>query len=101
MNKICERQAKMAKYDGRFCPSTVNILERNKLASSNFFTTQVSQYKFEVECDGTSSVVNVQAKTCTYRMWELTGIPYKHAIAAIKDSRLQPDDFVDGCYTKT
>ena len=50
---------------------------------------------------GTESfAVDLIGKTCTCRLFELTGIPCPHALACIWSSGLQPFDYVDDCYKK-
>ncbi|KAM5576700.1 hypothetical protein ABKV19_007515, partial [Rosa sericea] len=55
----------------------------------------------EVETfEGTKNVVNLTARTCTCRMWDLSGVPCKHAVSAIYNNRADPEDFVADCYLK-
>ncbi|KAL0378604.1 UNVERIFIED_CONTAM: hypothetical protein Sradi_3165900 [Sesamum radiatum] len=44
-------------------------------------------------------VVNLQNHTCTCRKWDLTGIPCNHGMSAICSQSLEPEDFVNPCYT--
>ncbi|KAK4405010.1 hypothetical protein Sango_0869600 [Sesamum angolense] len=37
--------------------------------------------------------------TCTCRKWDLTGIPCKHGMSAICSQSLEPQDFVNPCYS--
>lgn len=39
-------------------------------------------------------------KTCTCCLWELVGIPCRHAIVAMSHEKLDPKTFVDKCYSK-
>lgn len=61
---------------------------------------------------GDQCVVNMPKRECTCRRWELTGIPCKHAVAAINDMAKHnkesidnqvaiPEDYVSPCYWLT
>lgn len=45
--------------------------------------------------------VDLTAKTCTCRRWDLSGIPCQHAIAAIYAKEHDPTDYVDDWYSQT
>ncbi|KAL8483715.1 hypothetical protein ACS0TY_026410 [Phlomoides rotata] len=49
--------------------------------------------------DGTQVCVNLDEHTCSCRMWELSGIPCKHAISAITHKRENIEDFVSDWYS--
>ncbi|KAL0346562.1 UNVERIFIED_CONTAM: hypothetical protein Scaly_1672200 [Sesamum calycinum] len=48
--------------------------------------------------DGARYTVDLKEKTCSCRLWDLTGIPCNHAMSAISAQVLDPDDFVHECY---
>ena len=57
--------------------------------------------KFQVTFLGAESfVVDLRAKDCTCRGFELSGIPCPHALSCIWASGLNPVDFVDEWYKK-
>ncbi|CAL2240110.1 unnamed protein product [Prunus armeniaca] len=43
-------------------------------------------------------VVDLRARTCSCRRWDLCGIPCGHAISAIFQRDESPIDYVDDCY---
>jgi len=43
-------------------------------------------------------IVNFSNKSCTYKSWEFSGIPCSHAIAVIREDRLNPCNFVHDYY---
>lgn len=53
-----------------------------------------------VKVRGSSCSVNLQNKTCSCRVWDLTGIPCCHGVTAIQEARKNPIDFVEKCYSK-
>jgi hypothetical protein len=44
--------------------------------------------------------VNLEAKTCGCRKWDVTGIPCNHACAAIIKARQKPEDYVSNFFKK-
>ncbi|WVZ87149.1 hypothetical protein U9M48_033836 [Paspalum notatum var. saurae] len=53
-----------------------------------------------VKCgSGYKCVVKLDARTCSCKKWELTGIPCKHAIAFITSLREPLEKYVDMCYS--
>ena len=44
-------------------------------------------------------IVDLDKKECTCRGWQLTGLPYVHAIAFIGTRRVELEDFVDHYYS--
>ncbi|XP_016185103.1 uncharacterized protein LOC107626718 [Arachis ipaensis] len=49
---------------------------------------------FEVHMQKHKVGVNLQSKTCTCNVWQLTGMPCRHAVAAMAKMGLKPEDFV-------
>lgn len=57
--------------------------------------------KFEVDTFfGSRKVVDLVARTCSCRLWDLTGVPCAHAISAIYAQRELPEDYVSDYYKK-
>ncbi|GKE66210.1 mutator type transposase [Tanacetum coccineum] len=83
LNNMCEV---IAKCDGPLTPNATKLF--------NVIKKKAAQYKVEWNRDdkyqvtgptGDQCVVTMSIKVCTCRRWELIGIPYKHAMAAIND----------------
>ncbi|XP_020972458.1 uncharacterized protein LOC110269143 [Arachis ipaensis] len=49
---------------------------------------------FEVHCRNHKVGVNLEERTCTCNLWQLTGMPCRHAVAARSKMDLRPEDFV-------
>ncbi|KAL0446319.1 UNVERIFIED_CONTAM: hypothetical protein Slati_1759800 [Sesamum latifolium] len=47
---------------------------------------------------GSQFSVDLEMRTCTCRIWQLSGIPCKHACSAIFNQNLQPEDMVHPYY---
>ncbi|KAL6228507.1 hypothetical protein ACLB2K_002456 [Fragaria x ananassa] len=102
MSRIRMRREKMGAYHGNTCPKIRKVIEKNKVKAAEQCTATFSgELKAEVEnISGTKNVVVVGLRTCTCRIWDLTGIPCKHAISTLSGLRLEPDDYVSPCYLK-
>ncbi|KAL7243883.1 hypothetical protein ACSBR1_016155 [Camellia fascicularis] len=59
-----------------------------------------SDLKFEVDYYDTTYVVDLRARTCGCRDWDLTGIPCKHAISCIYLTREKPEAYVHNYFSK-
>ncbi|KAK4397033.1 hypothetical protein Sango_1539900 [Sesamum angolense] len=54
---------------------------------------------YQISCyDGNQYSVDLEMRTCTCRIWQLSGIPCKHACSAIFNQNLQPEDMVHPYY---
>ncbi|XP_012846546.1 PREDICTED: uncharacterized protein LOC105966532 [Erythranthe guttata] len=104
MTRFQVKRAGMLKHNGKIGPNIFKKLEKIKTASGNCFPTWSGGMVFEVECYEGVSVkqcsVNLEAKTCTCRMWDVSGIPCKHAVSAIFLNKQQPEDYLHPCFSR-
>jgi len=56
-------------------------------------------HRFEVSRWDVKVDVNITERTCTCRLWQLTGLPCRHACAAMLYLNLKPEDYVDELLT--
>ena len=68
------KKVSMAKYGSPICPAIQDKLENNNHDSRNCF----------------AYVIDMGARSCSCRMWDLTCILCKHAVPAIQMSRENP-----------
>lgn len=79
-------------------PRIRGILEKNK-EGQWCLTRSAGCNKFEVtHQSGRQFVVNLQDRTCSYRSYDLNGIPCPHACAAISKFHGNLEAYVDDCY---
>ncbi|GKU99939.1 hypothetical protein SLEP1_g12713 [Rubroshorea leprosula] len=56
---------------------------------------------YEVDDNGEATyIVNVERKTCTCRVWNMTGIPCRHAVTVINHKQENDEDYVAHWYSK-
>ncbi|KAL7252419.1 hypothetical protein ACSBR1_007078 [Camellia fascicularis] len=100
MNRMQVKKNGMEKHGGSICPTVQHKLESNKENARNCFASFACELKFEVDCYDTTYVVDLKARTCGCRDWDLTGIPCKHAISYIYLTREKPEAYVHNCFSK-
>ncbi|CAL2276488.1 unnamed protein product [Prunus armeniaca] len=82
-------------------PRIVKIIEKNKLGASQCIPRLAGESKYQVShMYGGEYVVNLKAKTCSCRRWDLCGIPCSHAISCIFQKEANVFDFAHDCYKK-
>ncbi|KAL4555658.1 hypothetical protein LXL04_038285 [Taraxacum kok-saghyz] len=86
MKRICNVMKVMDKAQGPLTPTGSKLLEKNRLESVQYRARWNGTAKYEVYGPWHDQhVVDMGEMTCTYRKWELNGIPCKHAIATIHE----------------
>ena len=58
------------------------------------------QYQVTGQESKNMHAVDLAARTCTCRRWDISGIPCQHAIAAIDAKEQDPALYVDECYSQ-
>ncbi|KAG5568642.1 hypothetical protein H5410_064342, partial [Solanum commersonii] len=85
---------------GDVCPKIKDILLKNQKATGEYIPRKSNQWNYEII--GASIMdnwaVDLEKRTCSCRKWTLTGIPCKHAIAAIWANREDTLDYVHDSY---
>ncbi|KAK2658012.1 hypothetical protein Ddye_011064 [Dipteronia dyeriana] len=96
--KMIQRMAKRLE-EGRNWVSNIPDLVNKKLSKrqddSRFVLVLcASDKEFEVKDGVTFYMVNLDSKRCDYGLWELFGIPCKHALAVLTGTRQQAKIFI-------
>ncbi|XP_065623994.1 uncharacterized protein LOC136065147 [Quercus suber] len=60
----------------------------------------MSRFVYEIDNERERHVVDLVNRTCSCRVWDLTGIPCKHGVAAIFVNREKSEDYTHPCYYK-
>ncbi|XP_057802919.1 uncharacterized protein LOC131018211 [Salvia miltiorrhiza] len=104
MVRQVEKFKNMSSVKGRLTPNIAKLLEKNGMSSAYCIALPALHDSFQVQYEGDTFIVHVKTGTsgenkCSCREWDLTGIPCKHALAAIKYMELDPINFVSECFT--
>ncbi|XP_020413352.1 uncharacterized protein LOC109947482 [Prunus persica] len=101
MIRMANRRASCQHWRYTVGPRIFNIIEKNKLASSQCIPRLAGEKKYQIShmYEG-EFAVDLRAKTCSCRRWDLCGIPCPHAISAIFQRSEDIEDYVDKLYKK-
>ncbi|KAJ9548454.1 hypothetical protein OSB04_020997 [Centaurea solstitialis] len=84
MKRLVIVQKVIDKSQGPLTPTASKLLEKNKREASQYVVLWNGEHEYQVSgAWGDQCCVDLLKKTCACRKWELTGIPCKHAVAAI------------------
>ncbi|XP_010027244.2 uncharacterized protein LOC104417714 [Eucalyptus grandis] len=101
MGMIHKQRDGMTPYAGVICPNIQKILDLQKKYSASWIPAWNGEDEFELSGPyGDKRVVNIRHKTCSYRRWDISGIPCCHAVAALVHIREQPEKWVHTCFVK-
>ncbi|GKB36216.1 mutator type transposase [Tanacetum coccineum] len=105
MKRIVIVQKVIQKCDGPLTPAVAKLFDKIKAASTGCTVEWNGSELYQVKGSHLEQyVVNLTQKTCSCRKWEISGIPCKHAIAAIHDMTDNgfdvgiPEDWVHDSY---
>ncbi|KAL8511643.1 hypothetical protein ACS0TY_018159 [Phlomoides rotata] len=88
------------KWTGRVCPNIRQILNKQLEASSSYKPIKAYNIHYQVIVNyGSQYTINLEEHTCSFRLWELSSIPCKHAISAISHQMGNAEDYVSDLYT--
>lgn len=55
---------------------------------------------FEVNNNERQYIVDLGVRSCNYCLWQINGLPCKHAMACIMHNRAMPKDYINGFFFK-
>ncbi|KAK1386315.1 hypothetical protein POM88_024050 [Heracleum sosnowskyi] len=90
----------MARRNCIIVPRQKQILDEAIKASAGMRALWNGREKYVVKGNGSSCEVSLKHRSCSYRVWYLTGMPCSHAVTAIQESRQHPVEFVAHWFTK-
>jgi hypothetical protein len=105
MKRIVKVKQLQAKCDGPLTPTATKLFQAIKYRATEYTATWNGGHLYGVTGPWQNQhVVNVLNRTCTCRMWELTGMPSAHAVAVnwnMAANRMEvglPESWVHPCY---
>ena len=84
MQQIVEKRELFSDISDKLCPRIRAVVEANKLVARRCSVAHASQFRFEVTLLGNMFVVDLDARACTCRYFDIRGITCSHAIACIQ-----------------
>ncbi|KAL2925959.1 Plastocyanin [Bienertia sinuspersici] len=98
--RLVVKKEEMQKWNGNICPRIQAKLDKSKNMARHCFVMPSSATLFQVSHNMENYRVDLNERTCTCRVWDLTGIPCCHCVAAVYFCHKNAEDYVDACYTK-
>ncbi|KAL0358465.1 UNVERIFIED_CONTAM: hypothetical protein Sangu_0695900 [Sesamum angustifolium] len=88
MCRLQKRKLKGLKMSGDLVPNVVKELNKIKEESRKCHLLVAGEHEFEVQDQNINYIVNLRTRTCNCRVWDVSGIPCKHAALGIFQERL-------------
>ncbi|XP_043694057.1 uncharacterized protein LOC122644729 [Telopea speciosissima] len=99
MDRFYKMYAKGCTYDDTVTPKARRKLNKVQQESRSFWVLLADDFQCEVTDNFASRcVVNLKDRTCCCKVWESTGMPCKHAVAAILHKRELLETYCDAYY---
>jgi hypothetical protein len=100
MTRYYSKQKELAEQmHGPICPKIRKKLLKNVEYSNYCYALPAGHGIFQVQSREMQYIVDVTAKQCECRRWQLTGIPCNHAISCLRHERVPPESVLPDCYT--
>jgi len=90
MTTVASRKAIAYNLQQQTCPAILKKLDKAKESSRWWQARRASNGMYKVKHGTNGFVVNMYAKTCTCKVWELSGIPCTHALAVMREEQINP-----------
>ncbi|XP_010532980.1 PREDICTED: uncharacterized protein LOC104808850 [Tarenaya hassleriana] len=100
MMRISKRLGETSKCVTEFTPFAMGELEAAREKIGYCVVIASGHKRYEVLNHGMSYTVDLNAKTCPCRQWDVTGIPCNHALAVINQRREGLSDYVSDYFSK-
>ncbi|KAL0281715.1 UNVERIFIED_CONTAM: hypothetical protein Sradi_7294100 [Sesamum radiatum] len=85
---------------GDLVPNVVKELNKIKEESRKCHLLVAGEHEFEVQDQNINYIVNLRTRTCNCRVWDVSGIPCKHAAFGIFHRRDSLESFCDSRFSK-
>ena len=100
MQRLVLKRQEIEKCSTVVCPRIQAKLEIEKEVVANCFPMPSTNLIFQLNYNMDSLIVDLDARICTCRKWDLCGIPCSHAVSCIFFLCKNAKDFVDDCYKR-
>lgn len=100
MQRLATKRQEMERQTSEICPRIQAIITKQKTKAAYYDVIPSSKNIFNVKHNLDQLNVDLGAKSCTFRKWDLLGVPCCHAIACIYFQNKEEESFVDEFYKK-
>lgn len=98
--RINDQRIKCDRWVTRICPNILKKLNVYIKESGLCHAIFNGESKFEVKNNEHRFTVDLKKQECSYRYWQLSGLPCPHAISCIFFRTNSLDDYVAQCYIR-
>ncbi|KAL0303085.1 UNVERIFIED_CONTAM: hypothetical protein Sradi_6176600 [Sesamum radiatum] len=100
MKRLQENRDRASKkWKGTLCPKIKKLLQKQIDKIGDCIPIKANDRHYQISCyDGGQFSVDLDKRSCTCRLWQLSGVPCKHACSAIFNQGLMPEDMVHAYY---
>ncbi|KAI9194723.1 hypothetical protein LWI28_008666 [Acer negundo] len=100
MKRMYKRLEDARKWSSNLPPLVAKKLAERQDEGRFVIVLCASDTEYEVKEESKYFIVNLITRSCDCGLWEVSGIPCKHAMAVITAKRLSAEDYVDAYLTK-
>ncbi|XP_074313734.1 uncharacterized protein LOC141648926 [Silene latifolia] len=100
MKRHSEKREGLKSWKGTQLPYVENYLKWAENEARFGTVLEGLNYEYEVDYRGEQHAVKLKEKSCTCNHWQLTGLPYIHAISCIIKNRGNSKMYVDEVYSR-
>ncbi|KAM0915074.1 hypothetical protein ACQ4PT_011100 [Festuca glaucescens] len=99
MTRVRSKQDEGEKFPGPICPKIATKLTKFVDLAAECYVLPAGSGVFDVRFRDRQYIVELLNRSCTCRIWDLSGIPCHHAIACMRHERITPTDQVHPAYS--
>ncbi|KAK4413663.1 hypothetical protein Salat_2779100 [Sesamum alatum] len=99
MCRLQTRKEKGSKWSGVVVPNVVKELNKIKEESRRCHLLVAGEHEFEVQDQNIHYIVNLRGKTCNCQVWDISGIPCRHATLGISYRREDVESYCDSRFS--
>ncbi|KAK2638316.1 hypothetical protein Ddye_026111 [Dipteronia dyeriana] len=100
MKRMYKRLEDARKWSSNLPPPVAKKLVERQDEGRFMTVLCASDTKYEVKEESKYFIINLITRSCDCGLWEVSGIPCKHAMAVITAKRLSAEDYIDAYLTK-
>ncbi|XP_021715161.1 uncharacterized protein LOC110683116 [Chenopodium quinoa] len=100
MQRMVKKRQDMEKTTTYLCPRIQSKLDKEKNKAAYCEVLPSSDTLFNLSYNLDQVVVNLEAKTCTCRKWDMLRIPCCHAVACVFFANKEAEQFFHPCYRR-
>ncbi|XP_031101839.1 uncharacterized protein LOC116005739 [Ipomoea triloba] len=100
MKRVEKKKVWVENWRGNYGSLVLKKLNESILGSVGWEVIFNGVEGYEIKKGTLQFKVNLQLTSCSYRLWQLSGIPCRHGICDIFHKGHQPEDYIHECYSK-